>query len=83
MGFQKVIFECDAIEIVDYIHHNAPPTSVSHNILEACRRELRSFEVWKLKAIVHKQNHVVDSLVKMAGRFSKGMHILSSYDPSE
>lgn len=78
MGFRKIQLECDAKEIVDHLNRNSPPITVTHKILEACKKELRSFEAWQLKAIMREQNRTADSLAKMATGLPKGMHILET-----
>lgn len=77
MGLNRVIFEIDSSEIAGYMKSARPPTIAAHNILEACRRELRSIEVWQITQIAREQNQVADTLAKLSRGFPGRLKILT------
>lgn len=80
-GYNKVIFETDSSTITDFIKSTRQPSIAAHNILEACKRELRNFESWQIIHIAREQNKVADAIAKHASRLTKGVHIL--HNPPE
>ncbi|XP_031099664.1 uncharacterized protein LOC116003863 [Ipomoea triloba] len=78
LGFNRVTFESDSTEVVSYLTRPRPPTIAAHNILEACKRELRAIEVWQITLIVREQNQAADSLAKLARSLHRGLHIFDS-----
>ncbi|XP_019151921.1 PREDICTED: uncharacterized protein LOC109148640 [Ipomoea nil] len=77
-GYKKVILESDSTMVVNYMLNKRRPSTVAHNILEGCKKELKVFDAWKLSAIPREQNNAADSLAKIARNFPKGIHILDS-----
>lgn len=50
---------------------------MSHNILEACEKELRNFEAWRVVSIVRETNQVADVIAKLAKNVPAGLHVLA------
>ncbi|XP_031111969.1 uncharacterized protein LOC116015942 [Ipomoea triloba] len=77
LGCNRVIFESDSNEIVDYMNADRPPSIAAHNILEACRRELRCIECWQIRQIAREQNLVADFLSKLSRGLPGGLKIFT------
>lgn len=60
LGFKNIILEGDSTALVGAITDTSAARSPIHNIIKACREELRTMETWKVVAIPREINAVAD-----------------------
>nr|GMD86998.1 F-box/kelch-repeat protein At1g80440-like [Ipomoea batatas] len=58
------------------MNKNDTDNTAIHNILTACKRELRQIEIWMIAWVTREQNITADKLATMAGTIGSGLHIL-------
>ncbi|XP_031111749.1 uncharacterized protein LOC116015712 [Ipomoea triloba] len=76
MGRKRVVIETDSEEVAKYLNTGSKPTIAAHNILEACKKELRACEMWKVVITARETNKVADALAKLAKHRPIGVHLL-------
>ncbi|XP_019163602.1 PREDICTED: uncharacterized protein LOC109159944 [Ipomoea nil] len=80
-GYSNVLIESDSSDVVNFLQDSRPSCIAAHNILEACKKELRRLNHWQVSAINREQNYVADALAKMAINHDFGL--LSLTDPPD
>lgn len=80
MNVRRAIFEGDSQELGAALNADTSTTNATCNILNACRRELRQLDDWRLCIIPRESNAPADSMARLAKGYPRGIHII--HEPS-
>ncbi|XP_031127445.1 uncharacterized protein LOC116029535 [Ipomoea triloba] len=77
LGFKNIVLEGDSTQLTRIFRDGAATRTPILNIVQACKKELRIMESWRLATIPRETNAVADRMTKASRYYPKGFHLLS------